>query len=206
MKYLDIFKKSILAGIMIAIGGTVYLSLDNKIAGALLFSIGLYGVLINNLYLFTGKIGYLLENFNLKYIFTLLITLFGNFIGSFLVGFVLKYTKVFNNLNLVATNIVNSKINSGYLSAFILSFFCGLLMYYAVDGYKKIKDGGKYLPVLLGVSVFILCGFEHSIANMYYFTVAESWSGKAILVILIMVLGNTLGSFVIPFLRGKELS
>jgi len=46
---------------MIAIGGTVFLSIENKVIGASLFSIGLFGVLIYNLNLYTGKIGYWLE-------------------------------------------------------------------------------------------------------------------------------------------------
>ena len=50
---------------MIAIGGTVFLSIENKVIGASLFSIGLFGVLIYNLNLYTGKIGYLITNFNI---------------------------------------------------------------------------------------------------------------------------------------------
>ena len=65
---MKILFKSFLAGIMIAIGGTVFLSIENKVIGASLFSIGLFGVLIYNLNLYTGKIGYLITNFNLKYI------------------------------------------------------------------------------------------------------------------------------------------
>ena len=71
---MKILFKSFLAGIMIAIGGTVFLSIENKVIGASLFSIGLFGVLIYNLNLYTGKIGYLITNFNLKYIKELIIT------------------------------------------------------------------------------------------------------------------------------------
>ena len=71
-------------------------------------------------------------------------------------------------------------------------------MYYAVKGFKKQTDFGKYLVVYLGVAVFILCGFEHCIANMYYFSVADIWSLKTLGYTGIMVLGNSLGSFIIP--------
>ena len=190
--------KSFLAGIMIAIGGTVFLSIENKVIGASLFSIGLFGVLIYNLNLYTGKIGYLITNLNLKYIKELIITLIGNFIGACSVGFILRYTRIYDKICEKSLILANAKLNDNILSIFILSIFCGLLMYYAVNGFKKQTDFGKYLVVYLGVAVFILCGFEHCIANMYYFSVADIWSLKTLGYTGIMVLGNSIGSFIIP--------
>lgn len=195
---MKILFKSFLAGIMIAIGGTVFLSFENKVIGASLFSIGLFGVLIYNLNLYTGKIGYLITNFNLKYIKELIITLIGNFIGACSVGFILRYTRIYDKIYEKSLMLANTKLNDNILSIFILSIFCGLLMYYAVNGFKKQTDFGKYLVVYLGVAVFILCGFEHCIANMYYFSVADIWSLKTLGYTGIMVLGNSIGSFIIP--------
>lgn len=195
---MKILFKSFLAGIMIAIGGTVFLSIENKVIGASLFSIGLFGVLIYNLNLYTGKIGYLITNLNLKYIKELIITLIGNFIGACSVGFVLRYTRIYDKIYEKSLILANTKLNDNILSIFILSIFCGLLMYYAVNGFKKQTDFGKYLVVYLGVAVFILCGFEHCIANMYYFSVADIWSLKTLGYTGIMVLGNSIGSFIIP--------
>lgn len=183
---------------MIAIGGTVFLSIENKVIGASLFSIGLFGVLIYNLNLYTGKIGYLITNFNLKYIKELIITLIGNFIGACSIGFILRYTRIYDKIYEKSLILVNTKLNDNILSIFILSIFCGLLMYYAVNGFKKQTDFGKYLVVYLGVAVFILCGFEHCIANMYYFSVGDIWSLKTLGYTGIMVLGNSIGSFIIP--------
>lgn len=183
---------------MIAIGGTVFLSIENKVIGASLFSIGLFGVLIYNLNLYTGKIGYLITNFNLKYIKELIITLIGNFIGACSVGFILRYTRIYDKIYEKSLILANTKLNDNILSILILSIFCGLLMYYAVNGFKKQTDFGKYLVVYLGVAVFILCGFEHCIANMYYFSVADIWSLKTLGYTGIMVLGNSIGSFIIP--------
>ena len=57
MKYnIEILIKSILAGIMIGIGGTIYLSLDNKIVGSILFAIGLFTVSYTHLTLPTKRI------------------------------------------------------------------------------------------------------------------------------------------------------
>lgn len=199
MKYnIEILIKSILAGIMIGIGGTIYLSLDNKIVGSILFAIGLFIIVVYSFNLYTGKIGYLINNFNKKYIRELIITLIGNFIGTFFVGFVLRYTRIYTSISDKAKGLVDIKLNDTLISILILSFFCGILMYLAVNTYKEVKDIGKYLAVFLGVIVFILCGFEHCIANMYYFSVSSTWSLNTLLYLLVMILGNSLGGILIP--------
>ena len=199
MKYnIEILIKSILAGIMIGIGGTIYLSLDNKIVGSILFAIGLFIIVVYSFNLYTGKIGYLINNFNKKYIRELIITLIGNFIGAFFVGFILKYTRIYTMISEKAKTLADIKLNDTLISILILSFFCGILMYLAVNTYKEVKDIGKYLAVFLGVIVFILCGFEHCIANMYYFSVSSTWSLNTLLYLLVMILGNSLGGILIP--------
>ena len=192
------FIKSVLAGIMIGIGGTIYLSIDNKVVGASLFGIGLFTIVVYGFNLYTGKIGYLVDNFNFKYIKMLVITLIGNFIGTFLVGYILKFTRIYSLIHDKAKSLVDIKLDDSLVSILILAFFCGILMYLAVNTYKENKDIGKYLGVFLGVIVFILCGFEHCIANMYYFSVANAWNVNALLYLLVMILGNSLGGMLIP--------
>ena len=97
-----------------------------------------------------------------------------------------------------AKTLADIKLNDTLISILILSFFCGILMYLAVNTYKEVKDIGKYLAVFLGVIVFILCGFEHCIANMYYFSVSSTWSLNTLLYLLVMILGNSLGGILIP--------
>jgi len=190
--------KSILAGIMIAIGGTVFLSIENKTIGAIFFAIGLFMICIKELNLFTGKIGYIFDK-NLKYTLEVFITLIGNFIGTFISANILKYTRIYSTISTKAISICNVKLDDKLISIFILSIFCGILMYLAVNGYKTLNDSfGKYASIFLGVIVFILCGFEHSIANMYYFSIANLWSTNTFLYLLIMVLGNSLGGVFIP--------
>ena len=194
MKYFLHLLKGILAGILIAIGGTIYLMARSKELGSMLFAIGLFVIVVNNLNLFTGKIGYII-NYSKAYLQEVLLTLVGNFFGTVLVGSVLLSTRIATALNAKASKIVEAKLNDSGLSIFILAIFCGILMYLAVNGYKLIKDPlGKYLAVFLGVSVFILSGFEHCVANMYYFTVARAWSSHSIVFMLIMILGNAVGA------------
>lgn len=184
--------KSILAGIMIGIGATAYLSIENKIIGSFLFSIGLFIILTKELNLFTGKIGYIFSN-GLEYAKEVLITLLGNFLGTFLFGYILKFTRISSLVAQEARRICEIKFADNYISILILSVFCGILMYLAVDGYKKSKDIlAKYLGVFLAISVFILCGFEHCIANMYYFTVGSMWSLNTLVFLGVMILGNSI--------------
>lgn len=196
--FLDLLK-GILAGIMIAIGGTVYLMVSSKELGAMLFAIGLFVIVVNGLNLFTGKVGYII-NYSNSYLVEVLLTLLGNFIGTLLTGGILLNTRISAVLNVKASKLVEVKLNDNYLSIFILAIFCGILMYLAVNGYKTIKDPlGKYLAVFLGVSVFILSGFEHCVANMYYFTVAKAWSLHSLIFMFVMILGNAVGAVLFAF-------
>ncbi len=195
-KYIDCLIKSIFAGIMIGIAGTVYLRVDNNIVGAFLFSIGLLVICMYGMNLFTGKVGYVLIN-KFNYIYELLITIVGNFIGTFLVARLVLLTR-FKSVSTKAVDLVNLKLSDNLLSIFILSILCGILMYIAVNNYKKINNEiGKYSCIFMCVMVFILSGFEHSIANMYYISVANLFSLKSFLYILIMILGNSVGSILI---------
>lgn len=194
--------KAIYAGIMIGIGGIVYLMSNNSIIGATLFGIGLFTICVYKMNLYTGMVGYILEN-KINYVFKLLITLIGNFIGTFLTAILIINTRV-SDIIIKAKNISLIKINDSYLSILILSFFCGILMYLAVNNYKKSEDViKKYLSIFLSVIVFILCGFEHCIANMFYFSIAEVWSLKSFFPIIIMIIGNSLGAIFISIYDNK---
>lgn len=197
-KLADFLIKGIFAGIMIGIGGVAFLSLDDKIAGSFFFSIGLLTVCMYGMNLFTGKIGYILIN-KKDYYKELLLGLLGNFIGAFTVGKLVLSTR-FASLYEKAFAVSMVKLNDSLLSIFILSMFCGMLIYIAVNNYKKVNSEiGKYIGIFLCVMVFILCGFEHCVANMVYFTIAKVWSFRTLLYVLIMVLGNSVGSIIIAW-------
>lgn len=194
--------KAIYAGIFIGIGGTAYLALDNKVIGSILFSIGLLTICIYNMNLYTGKIGYIIER-KKGYITELLITLIGNFIGASLTGLIVRLTR-YNNYIDKAKSLVETKLNDNLLSIFILSIFCGILMYIAVNNYKKETNTlSKYILIFFSVIVFILSGFEHCIANIFYFAVSLSINTKVLLYLLIMIIGNSLGSIIISIYDSK---
>lgn len=197
-KYVDSLLKGIYAGFMIGIGAIAFLSLENKVLGSFFFSIGLLTICMYAMNLYTGKVGYILIN-KIEYIYELLLGLLGNFIGTFIIGKLILLTRV-SNINEKALSLVNIKLNDNLLSIFILSIFCGILMYIAVNNYKKIgTEIGKYIGIFMCVMTFILCGFEHCIANMAYITIANAWSWKALLYVLIMILGNSFGAILIAY-------
>lgn len=197
-KNLSVFFQAVAAGIAIGIGGTIYLTLENKVVGSLMFTVGLYAIVLNGLYLYTGKIGYLAGQKEKKeYAVVLLLTWLGNLVGTGLAAAGVLAARI-NGISENAKAICQVKLNDSPLSIFCLAIFCGILMYVAVDGFK---EKGNPLILFLCVSVFILCGFEHCIANMYYFSLAGAWSGQAVAYLLIMTLGNSVGGVLFPILK-----
>ena len=193
---LKILVRAILAGVMISIGGTIFLTCESKLLGAFLFSIGLYAICAFGLNLYTGKIGYVIDN-KPKYLIELLVTLVGNLIGTIGCGYLLFLTRGGEKLRSAASSICEVKLNDNLLSIFILAVFCGIIMYLAVDLFKRLTDFGKYMGIFMGITVFILAGFEHCVANMYYFSAANMWEWKTILYVLVMIAGNSVGSILL---------
>ncbi|MGN1054206.1 MAG: formate/nitrite transporter family protein, partial [Erysipelotrichaceae bacterium] len=149
--------------------------------------------------LFTGKVGYLVNN-DKSYLLDLVIIWIGNFIGTFLTAQAILHTRVVN-ISKIAMNITNVKLSDSLISLFILGIFCGLLMYIAVDGYKKTNN-----PIILFVCVmtFILCGFEHCIADMYYFAISEMINIDTMMMLVVITAGNTLGAILIPLINEMQ--
>lgn len=201
---LEALKKSIAAGLMISIGATVYLSLENKVIGALMFSIGLFVICAFGMFLFTGKIGYVIDTKNKP---NCLLIWLGNLIGCAVGMTLIRIAKP--QLCAVADEMVSAKLGQNFFATVILSFFCGILMYIAVENYKINKHGiGKTIGIFLCVSTFILCGFEHSIADMCYCVLAISDAGEAfncLLFIVIVSVFNGVGAITIRALtKAKE--
>lgn len=199
---ISILLKGIYAGIMIGIGGTIYLSIANQVVGAILFAIGLLTICVYKMNLYTGMIGYILEN-KLGYLKTLTFTLLGNLLGTIITALLILNTRI-ANISIRAREMAIIKISDNYLSIFILSVFCGILMYIAVNNFKKGEDSIiKYLSIFICVVVFILCGFEHCIANMYYISLAKAWSFKSAISMLFMIFGNSVGAIIMSLFNNK---
>lgn len=200
MKILNTFIFAMLAGGAISIGGMAFLVSESKTVGAVFFTVGLFAVCTLGLNLFTGKVCYVFDN-GPKYAATCCLIWLGNLAGAWLAGTMIRATRL-SGLVERAKELTAVKLSDGLLSVFILAIFCNVLIFLAVESYNKNPhELGKYLGLLFGVCVFVMAGFEHCVANMFYFTAADVWSGHTLFYDLVMTLGNAVGGVIFPLCR-----
>lgn len=200
MKHLKTLVSAILGGACIGFGGIAFLSLDNKVLGALFFTVGLFTICTFGLNLFTGKICYVFER-DRAYALNIPIIWVGNLMGAWLTAAAAGLTRI-AGIAEKAAGLCSVKLEDSLLSVFLLAVLCNIFIYIGVDGFNKNPhELGKYISLFFGVMVFILCGFEHCVANMFYFSMAGVWSGKALLYLLVMTAGNAVGGVVFPLAR-----
>lgn len=192
----------LLAGIMIAVGGTVFLacfgdgSMVNKTIGAFFFSIALLSICYKGYSLYTGKIGFIPEKHDREAFSVLLWGLLGNLIATVALGYALR--AAIPAIGGVAEVLCTARLTQEWWQTLIRGIFCGILMYMAVSIYR---DKQTISGILFCVPVFILAGFEHSVANMFYFGAAGMFfSVDSIIYLAIVVLGNTIGGMLMPLL------
>lgn len=175
-------RKSIAASMLISLGVYVLLTLGNPL-GPFLFALGLLGVCMMDLNLFTGKCGFFIET---KIpVIDLVLILIVNLLSGYLIGYVFSY------INPDLVTVAEEKVATWSFSFpfFLKSFACGVIMYICVYLYKK----GTKLGILFGIPLFIFCGFQHCIANIITMGVAHTFHDS----LYICVLGNFLGSIFI---------
>lgn len=200
MKALKVFLSGILAGFSIGLGGVAFLSLDNKVIGAAVFTVGLFTVCTMGFNLYTGKICYVFDN-DAAYAKSLPLMWLGNLCGAGLTAFFVALTRN-AGISEKAAALCQTKLDDSLVSLFFLGLLCDIFIYIAVEGYKNNPhEVGKYLSLFFGVMGFILCGTEHCVADMFYFWMAGAWSAQAVLRILIITLGNSVGGVLLPLAR-----
>ena len=192
--------KGILAGAAISLGGIANISSGSKIFGSLFFVIGLFLVLTTDLNLFTGKVCYVFDN-KPKYLLDLVIIYLSNLIGAAAVGYLLRLDKFLPYAENYSVGL-STRMDYPFWQIIILGFFCNVLIYIAVNGYKtQDKEWKKACSLFFGVAVFVLCGFEHSVADMFYISFCNMWSCKAVLFLLFVTIGNILGGIIVPLIK-----
>ncbi|WP_435547658.1 formate/nitrite transporter family protein [Desulfobacterium sp. N47] len=180
---------SIMAGAFIALGAIFSTTVTSgaaltipfgisKLLGGLVFCLGLILVVVGGAELFTGNnliimalasgkitLRQLLRNWIIVYT--------GNFIGSFLTAIIMFFTRQFmfgkSVIGLNALNIAAAKCNIGFMEAIFLGIMCNALVCLAVwlcFSAKSTTD--KILSIIFPITAFVACGFEHSVANMYF--------------------------------------
>ena len=200
MKALKVFLSGILAGFSIGLGGVAFLSLDNKVIGAAVFTVGLFTVCTMGFNLYTGKICYVFDN-DAAYAKSLPLMWLGNLCGAGLTAFFVALTRN-AGISEKAAALCRTKLDDSLVSLFFLGLLCDIFIYIAVEGYKNNPhEVGKDLSLFFGVMGFILCGTEHCVADMFYFWMAGVWSAQAVLRILVITLGNSVGGVLLPLAR-----
>lgn len=163
------FLKSVPAGVMIGLGVTAFISSENKVFGSILFCLGLFGICAFGFNLFTGKIGYVIPTKNNP---NCLMIWLGNLVGCLITTVPLRFANP--KYNEAAVVLAENKLSQNFLQTFILGIF-------------------------LGIPAFIFAGFEHSIADICYFSYAASsleQVAKMFVYILTVSIANGVGSII----------
>lgn len=194
MEHIRLLNKGMFGGILIAIAACAYVSCDNPVVGACFFAFGLMAICVVQAKLYTGVIGYIFTNTYSHSLGAILEILFGNIIGVFAIVSCVKFSKLDDDIGNKINAIATAKMNDGLLSLLFLSILCGICVYIGVAAYAK-RDSASTVVLFLAVAVFIICGFEHSIADIFYL----AYSGKlfsltGVLFFLIVLFGNSFGA------------
>ena len=165
------------AGSVVASSTVESLSLSKFMSG-IVFPAGLLMVILAGSELFTGNalivISVVEKKVKLKdMLVNWLIVYAGNLIGSLLVAFAFVYGDCTSLLDgMVGLALVNSaaaKTAMGTGVAFIRGILCNFLVCIAVWIAAAAKEPiGKIAGLFLPIAIFVMCGFEHSVANMFF--------------------------------------
>jgi nitrite transporter NirC len=179
------FFRAIAAGVMIGIAGAVYLAVGPPL-GAILFSLGLILICARGYNLYTGKIGYIQKP---KEAIDMWIYVGGNALGTWLVA---------TTQTISTTDLITAKLAMPWWLTLIKAIGCGILMYLAVDiykqGYRVYEQVSRYIGIIVCIPAFILAGFEHSIADMFYIWLGGIYDWRVLEFICIVILGNAIGA------------
>lgn len=186
MNIVKCFVLSILAGMFIAFGGLgasiASCTIENpslaKLIQSIVFPAGLAMVVEVGAELFTGDclitISVLEKRTSvLKFIKTLIVVYVGNLVGSLILSVLAVYGHTLSLFDgTLAQNLVDvalKKCEISFGDAVIRGILCNILVCLAVWMTMTTKSAaGKIIALFLPIMVFVICGFEHSVANMFY--------------------------------------
>ena len=198
MQQLQVFTSAILAGICISLGGWVFLALSGNaglgafgpVIGSILFTFGLLTVVHYKYKLYTGALGFIKAAKG--DVADLLLILLGNILGCLLVSLLARLSPL--PLQETAQKLLEGRLACGALRCGALAIGCGFIMTAAVYNGRQ----GKFLPLLFGVPLFIMCGFPHCIADAFYYLAAPcdflgANAGAVLALYACIVVGNFIG-------------
>ena len=194
----NLIHSAIMAGICIGIAGFGYLAVGG-IVGAVTFAFGLLAVVHYRLKLYTGTAGFFAKG-ELAQLCTILAM---NIVGCLLVALMARMSPM--PLQEAAQHILEGRLNAGIVQSGVLAIGCGFIMTTAVKWGRE----GKFLPLLFGVPLFIICGFPHCIADAFYYLCVPvdyltANAGQVLLLYASIVLGNFIGCNLYRLLLGTN--
>ena len=189
-----IIRSSILAGIAIGCGGFGFLASGiqaetfGPLFGSILFCFGLMTVVAYKLSLYTGTAGF----FKKDELGQLFIILGGNIIGCFIMGLITRMSPL--DIQTAAENVLRLRLERGPVRCGLLGIPCGFMMTTAVTFARR----QHYIPLLLAVPLFIVCGFTHCVADAFYYSCVpfefiKDHAFQTFIVYVSIVLGNLIG-------------
>ena len=195
------FVAAVAGGLMISIGGTVflnsYITTQNTYIGAFFFAVAFICICLKGYGLFTGRIGDLADNMTKEELAGVSITLLGNAAATFVIG-ALFYRALPGSIGYVAEALMEAKLDAPIGATILRAVLCGVLMYLAVSTYR---EKNTVVGIVFCVPAFILAGFEHSIADMFYFAASGFVGGLEGFALLVLIaLGNAVGGMLLPVL------
>ena len=181
---MDCIAQSIAAGILVGIGDIVYMVSGNIYIGAMLFSLALLTIINSNLYLYTGKIGFLFEKTVKPPILSLAKILSMNLLGVCF-SFIMFYAS--NDVHNLIIQIARDKFVCSWLDLYCRGFLCGICMYTVISNKHEIIT-------VFSVMTFILCGFRHCIADFPF--LIFNFSYENLFKFIMIIFGNSLGAII----------
>ena len=215
--WLKLIVYSVFAGVCIAFSAILFLYASSLSDGkavskalcSIMFSFGLYFIIVMEYKLFTGMVAGLTDMKPSQW-FTLVVCYVFNTVGIIIIVVMLK---LFNNSvsNAVfdkAVSVMQGKLANSMLGSFFSAVCCGMMITFAVKANQKaVKKGlSGTLCILFPVLMFIFMGFEHSIADQVYIFLAvlggpEMDLGRVLLFAITVAFGNVVGGIFFPLLR-----
>jgi len=181
-----------------------------KLIGASVFPVGLMLVVIAGAELFTGNclmtmaimdkkitLGEMLKNWFFVYL--------GNFIGAVLLAFIVfKSDLLQGNVLKMAASIGTAKLSLSFQAAFLRGILCNIIVVLAVWlGAAALDVVSRLFAIWFPIMLFVLSGYEHSIANMFFMSLAKfaginvSWLTIWTANLIPVTLGNIVGGAII---------
>ena len=197
-----------IGGVGLLISNAIFHDGWGKVVGGAIFSLAMFVVTTFGLYLITG-LSTKIITMHTKHVWSLPTCLFFNVVGIALSALLVYYSHV--EIQVEAALLMDTKIcDDGWVVHSLCSgILCGLLIGLSVflSKYTAKKHLSATIGVMFPVFVFVFCGFDNSLANLFYTFVCGHMDWTMIAYCFVSMIGNLIGGImvsVLPLLKKKD--